>query len=203
MPVIGPSTTRTYLRYFFEFTVGVGVGLAPFLGLKKVPGFVAVIEIYPIDLREWLVPLSAIMMGMIAVIVQWFSSNKPAKKSLTRLFVGSVAAFFLSLTLLALVVYPFVVTRIEKFAVVTGSLDVPRQPPGSRCTCTEGQPADQCLADITLNPINVRSCFGTKPVAIATLELAALYLMLTGSFAAAVALVVLSDLRKPKQSRRK
>jgi len=193
MPVRRPSTTPKFVRYFTEFTVGTVVGLAPFLGLAKVPGFAAVIEIYPIDLREWLIPLSAIMMGMVAVIVQFVFSERPKKKTLRRWFIASIALFFIAFLLL-IVVYPLVVTRIEHFAVVTGSTDVPAHPPGSRCTCPEGQPADQCLADITLNPINVRSCFGTRAVTNATLQLALLYIALTGAFAASVALVLLTDL---------
>lgn len=216
VPEPATPVTRTYLRYLLSFGVWFVAGLAPLLGKVKVPGFSALIEMYPADLQDWLIPLSGFFMGMMAVVVEFASAKTISTSKLTRWFVGTVVLFAVSLGFL-LVLYLFVVVRIDKaivrdanapperisLAVVTGTLDVPRQRPGSGCGCLEGQAADQCIGDISLNPTAVRACFGSQRIALATLALAALYLALTGSFAAAVGLLLLSQRRAASEKRRR
>jgi hypothetical protein len=204
-----PPVAKKWVKYLGGFTVGVGVGLAPFLGAAAVPGFRPLLSLYPIYVRETLIPLSILLMGMIGVIVQLASFGKPSKKKLKRWFIGSVVVFVVSFLVL-LGLYSLFVVRIDgkqdselvPFTVITGTPTVPPRPPMSRCTCVVGEPAELCIADISLNPLNVRSCFGVQRVIVATLALSLLYLILTSSLAAAVGLLVLTDLRHAR-SRRK
>jgi hypothetical protein len=191
-----PPDAGRWLKYFLGFTVGVGVGLSPFYGAKIVPAFSPLLGLYPLDLRNTIIPLSGFLMGMVAVIVQIASYEKLSKKNLRRWFMRTVIVFVASFVLLV-ISYFLLVVRIETiqeskavtFAVVTGSLTVPARPPASRCTCEVGEPADMCIGDISLNPLNVRSCFGATRVAVATLILSFLYLIVTSALAAAVALM--------------
>ncbi len=208
-----PFASR-YARRILGFGVWFVLGLAPFLGKVRVPGFSQLLEMYPADLSGWLIPVSGLLMGMMAVTVEFAASRFIGQPTLTRWFIGTVALFaVLLITLTAL--YPFLVTRVEftlapasdgqppgrtTVAFVTGALTVPQHPPGSDCKCPEGQPADQCIAEVSLNPVNVRRCFGAQRVAIATLAFALLYLSLTGSFAAAVGLLMLSQRRARSSS---
>lgn len=198
-PIKAPTRVASDLaRRILGFGVWFAIGLAPFLGKIRVPLFTAVIEMYPAELQAWLIPLSGLLMGMIAVTIDYASDRKKNTKAfqagIHRWFVRTVAVFGVSfVTLVAL--YVFAVVRMEQRlpgdqsvsrAIVTGTQEVPPRPPGSACECPVGQDAEQCIGDISLDPANIRTCFGSNRVARATLALALLYLLVTGAFAAAV-----------------
>ncbi|HEY6136470.1 MAG TPA: hypothetical protein VI670_01775 [Thermoanaerobaculia bacterium] len=190
--IISPSgTASTLARRIVGFGVWFAIGCAPFLGKVRVPGFTAVIEMYPVAMQSWLIPLSGLLMGMLAVIVDYAverrKTTKAFERRVHRWFVSTVIVFVTAF--IALIgVYIFTVTHIEAVGqrVVTGTTVVPPQRPGSECECSPGQDAARCIADITLDPANIRTCFGANRVALATLALALLYLTVTGAFAAAV-----------------
>jgi hypothetical protein len=203
---------KEFVRRLLGFGVWVALGLAPFLGRVHVPGFSPLLDMYPSTLR-WLIPISGLLMGMLALVVEFAAGRRVSQKTLTRWFARAVALFVASCGLL-IVLYLFLVVRVDgavpaagegskpaTFAVVTGTLEVPPQPPGSDCKCNPGWPADKCIEKITLNPANVRLCFGSERVAFASLALAVLYLALTGSFAAGVGLLLLAQ-RKGARKRR-
>jgi hypothetical protein len=206
-PIDAPTgIAKKYLRYLLGFGVWFVIGLAPFLGKAKVPGFSALIELYPASLQDWLIPLSGMFMGMMAVTVQFAASQRTSAVRIRRRFGITVAVFAASFLLLACT-YIFTVTRVGRaaalgtsdapafttMAVITGSRTVPKQAEGSECTCLERQPAARCVVNISLNPDNIDTCFGSDRVAFATLGLVLLYLGVTGSFAAAVGLLVISE----------
>jgi hypothetical protein len=186
------------------FTIWFLVGLAPFLGKAKVPGLAALIELYPPSLQSWLIPLSGILMGMIAVIVEFAGSTRTPKRMVKRWFARTCGIFIISFVLLVCV-YVFTVVQIERpvlrelnatpdvvnLAVITGSRVVPPQFPGSECKCVARQPAERCIADISLKPANVAACFGSDRIALATLALVFLYLAVTGSFVAGIGVFVI------------
>ena len=194
---------KQLLKYGLSFGVAVAAGLAPFLGKAKVRGFTAFIEIYPVDVQDWLIPASGLLMGMIALVINFIGNDPPSEKRLKRRFIATAIVFTASF-LMVLFLYLMFVTRAEitvvrndgtkertSAAVVTGARDVPAQPPRSPCTCVERQSASQCVQEISINPMNVRACFGEQRVALATLALSVLYLLLTGSFIAAVGFFML------------
>ena len=186
------------------------VGLAPFLGKVKVPGFSALIEMYPRSLQGWLIPLSGIFMGMMAVAAEFVSFQRSSERTLARWFGWNAGIFALSFILLT-TVYIFTVVQVERtlpekpdepsvtvsLAVITGSRSVPAQFAGSDCKCIRGEAAERCLADISLKPANVATCFGSERIAISTLALVLLYLAVTGSFVAAVAMLVIRQRSHP------
>lgn len=188
------------------FGVGFVAGLAPFLGKMKVPGFSALIELYPTSLQDWLIPLSGILMGMMAVVVEFAAAKRTSDRKNRRWFKRTVVVFGVSFFLL-LTVYSFTVVRVGRsvargpneapelitLAVITGSRTVPAQVSGSDCTCHAGQPAERCVEEISLNPANLGGCFGSNWIAFVTLLLVVLYLTVTGSFVAAVGLLILGQ----------
>jgi hypothetical protein len=211
-PDVLPFVKRL-IQYVVSFGVAFAVGLAPFLGKLKVRGFSAFIDIYPVDVQDWLIPVSGLLMGMIAVIIKVLANGEPSEEKLNRWF-GRTVIVFGSAFVFVLVLYLLFVTRVEttvtrgdgtsdrtSVAVMTGSREVPPQPPGSPCTCAERQSASQCVQAISINPMNVRACFGEQRVAFATLALSAMYLALTGSFVAAVGLLLLLDIERRRRAR--
>ncbi|HEV7571820.1 MAG TPA: hypothetical protein VGQ21_10015 [Thermoanaerobaculia bacterium] len=210
-PEKAPSSfAADYGRRIRWFGIWFLVGLAPFLGKVKVPGFSALIELYPSSLQGWLIPLSGIFMGMMAVVVEFVGSRHTEEAVLSRWFLRNAVVFLLALLLLVSV-YTFTVVQMERsvgrgsnevpevvnIAVVTGSRTVPQQIAGSDCKCPSGQPAERCLADSSLKPDNVALCFGSVRIAFATLALVLLYLVVTGSFVAAIGLLLIRQRSVP------
>lgn len=198
------GTTSRFVKLILGFGVWVAIGLAPFLGRLNVPVFTAVIALYPTSVQKLLIPVSAFFMGMIAVVVEFASGEDIPRKVLAGKLRWSVWLFGVSL--IALVgTYIFTVQYAAKavlrdgsvatvdIAVITGTDSVPAQRLGSGCGCPEGQPASACLSEISLAPDNVRSCFGSTRITVATFALSLLYLTVTCSFAAAVGLLLLSQ----------
>lgn len=203
-PEVLPFVKRL-VQYVVSFGVAFVAGLSPFLGKRGVPGFSALISIYPVDVQDWVIPVSGLLMGMIAVVIKVLHNGRPSARKLNRWFARTVLVFGVAFVAM-LVLYVLWVTRVEmtvtgpngtvdrsSLAVVTGAREVPAQPPRSPCTCVERQSASQCVEAVSVNPANVRACFGEQRVALATLALAAVYLALTGTFVAAVGLLLLLD----------
>lgn len=193
-------------RRILGFGVWFAIGLAPFLGRAKVPLFTAVIEMYPESLQNWVIPLSGLVMGMIAVVVEFAAGEKPRRKQITYSFFAAVLVFLAALIWL-IDAYGATVVRLEKtvarpdgtpevvaMPIVTGTLEVPAG--RKNCGCEEGIPAADCLANITLEPKRVARCFDPRVMAAATRKLVLLYLAVTGSFAAAIGLLLLSQRRR-------
>jgi hypothetical protein len=202
-----PRVLSPFVRRILEFGVWVAVGMAPFLGYAKVRGFTAVIEMYPAALQHWLIPLSGLFMGMIAVVVDFAKERKIAQRVLTRWFVRTVATFLVSLIVM-IALYLLTVTTFEQSvrlpdggidhgtnAVVTGRTTVPPVVSKS-CGCEPAEDAEQCITAMSLESKNVKACFGGTAIAFASLGLALVYLVLTGSFAAAVGLGMLAQRRR-------
>jgi hypothetical protein len=203
-----PRVLHPFARRILDFGVWFAVGLAPFLGNYKVPGFTAVIEMYPVTLQRWLIPLSGLFMGMIAVTIDFATEQRIAKATLKRWFIRTVATFLISLIVL-MAMYVLMVTTIQQrvrlpdgestsvtHAIVTGRPTVPEHA-SKNCQCAAGDEAEQCITAMSLEPIKVKACFGGVAIAFSTFGLALVYLVLTGSFAAAVGLLMLTQRRKP------
>jgi hypothetical protein len=47
-----PRTGRKFLVYLLAFTVTLGAGVGPLLGVIRVPGFIAIGELFPLNLQR-------------------------------------------------------------------------------------------------------------------------------------------------------
>lgn len=212
-----PPFTKLLRDRVVGFGVTFLVGLSPFLGKLRVPFFSPLLDMYPKSLQAWLIPVSGLFMGAAAVTLEFASEKTISQRKLTRWFLRTMASFAAALLLL-IMVYVFVVARVNQTvagpkgqpeetsaAFVTGTLEVPRQRPGSACRCTEGQPAEQCIEDVSEKLSNIKTCFGSQRVALASVALALLYVTLTTMFVAVVGLGLLSSRagRPPRAVRRR
>src|SRR5690349_21572880 len=92
-----PSFTKRFMRYLLGFGVSVAIGLAPFLGQLDVPLFKSLLTILPPDERAVAVPLSATLMGTVAVAVQWYGAQRWNKRGVRRAFSLTLVAVLVAL----------------------------------------------------------------------------------------------------------
>src|SRR3954462_36217 len=73
------ETPRSFVRKVVGFGVGVGIGCAPLLGKLHVPGFEAMLTLFPAGLQATLIPFSGFVMGCVSVVVQFYSDQGQSK----------------------------------------------------------------------------------------------------------------------------
>jgi hypothetical protein len=190
---IGPATplARKLVRYIVGFGVGVSIGLAPYLGLINVPPFKSLLSMIPASLQDALIPLSAALMGSIAVVIQWYGGERMTRKGLRKAFARTLFAATLSFILLtvihSLVVVPLPMGKGEISRFVVG-FTRPTRPP-----CTAEISDAQCIKLVTTDPSEIASFWGDRQVRLAGLSLSFSYLLFTGSFGILVGLIVLRE----------
>lgn len=177
-------------KYVVGFGVAFVVGLAPYLGVVNVPGFTALLTVFPTSIRNTMIPLSAFLMGLVAVVVQWYGTDKPGHAWLARKFKRTVAIALGSLALLV-VTHVLTVVRVhldggrEAVSFVVGFVR-----PAS-CGCSPQLSDADCIKNVTLDEAAIASCWGDKVVGTAKILLIFLYLLTTGSFVWLVGLLLL------------
>ncbi len=187
---------KKLVKYVVWFGVGFAVGLAPYLGTFKVPGFRALLTLFPVSIRDTMIPLSAALMGIIAVVVQWHGSNKPDLKWLHRNFNRTLIIALLSLVALV-IIHALVVARVdldggnESVLFVVGFVRSPS------CGCSSQLSDADCIKNISLDSAAIASCWGDKMIKLNQILLTLLYLTVTGSFVWLVGLLLLRMQVKP------
>jgi hypothetical protein len=184
--------SRTWVRYLLGFTVGVGVGLAPYLGILKVPLFAPLLGLIPDSLQDTLIPLSASLMGVIAVVVQWYGGERLSRRWLSKTFVKTLfvtGAAFLLLTVLqtTVVVRVPILGGDDAVSFLVGFVR-PVKPP-----CTEEISDAECIKHISLSTSAVESFWGDGQIRLARISLMLSYMLFTGSFGALIGLIILRD----------
>ena len=101
-PLLPPeSFVRRWVRAVLGFSVGVAVGLAPFLGEFDTPGFTPLLSLFPPTLKSVLLPTSAFLMGTIGAVSQFYSGLPIKINSLKayakRIIILMLVTFFLLL----------------------------------------------------------------------------------------------------------
>lgn len=194
-------TARRLVRAILGFGVGVGIGLAPYLGVLHVPLFTPLLALYPESIRGVVLPLSATVMGIVAVCVEWYGSRRLTDTWLRRTFRRTLRIVIGGLLLLIVVHTAFVVlVPIEGGkGSVSFVIGWSRQ---TWCKCGPEISDAQCIATVTtFNPTMIDSCWGDRNVRIAKLALIFSYLLFTGGFGGLVGLTVLgTGAKKPGQA---
>lgn len=191
-----------FVKYVVGFTVAVGFGLAPFLGLVKVPGYQALLEIFndPMD-QQALFPFSIFLMGVIAVAVQFYSGERISRRAIRRRFAAALAALLVGL---------FGLFWLHESRVVRKSFSDASVPlvvvlgwaKSDDCPCSSTESTEEildCLADYGYRP---GLCWPGSRGVKRTMKLA--YLLLTGGFAALVGILLLQEesIRRKRRRRR-
>lgn len=191
IPVPRPPTplARRFVRYVVGFGVAVGIGSAPFLGQLDLPLFTPLLQLIPRSLQASLIPISAALMGLVAVVVQWLGEERLTKAWLRKAFGRTLAIAGVSLFLL-LVLHPFLVVRVpiprtgsvESFVV--GFV----QPDAPGCA---GLSKAECVQSLSLDEKKIATYWGDGQIALASLCLQLVYLLFAGSFGALIGLIIL------------
>lgn len=194
---VAPPTEvgKLWLKYAVGFSVGIGAGLAVYLGKVNVPLFAPLLQMIPDRLQPVLIPLSSALMGTIAVITQFYSQNRITQKRLKPLFARCAIGFIAAL-LAFMTVQSMVAVRIDTVASESETFLVgfsrPLTPP-----CSAGVSDEECIKRLTFNNGNIASFWGKGSIVTAQLALQLTYLATTGIFGALIGLVVLSAGKKP------
>jgi len=181
-----PTTTaRKYVSYVVGFGVAVPVGMAPFLGKYNIPGFSALLGLFPKEFQETLIPTSAFLMGIVAVAIQFYTGDKIAVRSLQLRFKLGVRALVAGL---------FLLTGLHSFFV-------PNVPRGdgkelfvigwtrkAHCECIEADASnEECIQGLAYD---LEPCWSTQSRKQVELSLKFSYLLLTGGFGALIGLLM-------------
>ena len=189
-----PRVARRWAQYVLAFGVSVAVGLAPYLGKIHVPGFAPLLSTIPTALHDVLIPLSAAVMGILAVVVQWMADDHPTERWLRKMFGRVLLVLVLSLVSL-IVVETMAVVRVD----ILGGKDFETFQVGFsrplRHPCTADVSDAECIKKLTLDRALIESFWGDKQVRIARLCLIFSYLTFTGGFGALVGLLTLRSAR--------
>jgi hypothetical protein len=189
VPSLPTPLARQLVRYVVGFGVAVAIGMAPFLGELDLPLFTPLLHLIPRSIRDTLVPLSAALMGLVAVVVQWLGEERLTRVWLRKMFGRTLVIASLSFLLL-LVLHNFVVVRVpipsigstETFLVGFTRPDTPG--------CT-GFSNAECIKRLSMDEKRIASYWGDSQISLAALCLKLSYLLFTGSFGALVGLLVL------------
>lgn len=184
--------SRRLVRYIVGFGVGVGVGLAPYLGLINVPGFKALLSLIPDTIQDTVIPLSAALMGTIAVVVQWYGGERLTRRRLAGWFARTLATAVASFILLT-VIHSLVVCKVPLGNGESASFLVGFTRPTNKEPCTAEVSDAECIKLVTFDPAAIESHWGDGRIRVARLSLIFSYLLFTGSFGALVGLIVLRE----------
>ena len=199
-PEAPTPTTGRFVRLVLGFGVWVALGLSPFLGMVDLPVFSSLLSLYPQSLH-WVIPLSGLLMGAVAMAIEFAAGDKWNLRSIRRGFGISLAVFFLAFLTL-LFVYPQWIARVEVPAAkriasfVTGP-ELPANLPDD-CECESSWVREKCLAAISFKPSNIETCFGQRQILQKSQILVLLYLLLTTSFATCGGMLVLREQRSAR-----
>jgi len=192
VPTPPTALARRWIRYLVGFSVSVGVGVAPYLGMLDVPLFKPLLNLMPNSLHSSLFPPSAALMGIVAVVTEWYAGERINQKQLRRVFVRSLVASVLFLVIL-IVAHTLVVVQVPYYggkdsaAFVVG-FTRPDRPP-----CTAEMSDAECIKNVTFDESAISSYWGDRQVQIAKLSLILPYLAMTSSFAVLIALLLIRD----------
>jgi hypothetical protein len=91
-----PPSTQRWLTYMIAFGVSVAVGLAPLLGLLKIPLFTSLLSLIPDSLRGSLIGVTSALMALIAIGVQWYSEEQLTRDTRRKALSASLCIAFVA-----------------------------------------------------------------------------------------------------------
>ena len=186
------SLVGRFIRHILHFFVGLGVGLAPFLGNKDVPGFRALISVMPFQIVSELITFSAFLMGMIVVAIQFYSREGVSPLFLRRLFGIALAALVVGFVLFRHLRIEYTVdvergARDKTVAVLIGS-----SPPKKSCNCPDPeQNPEECIQRLSFSSSAITTCWDGREIRRRGEILGFSYLLLTGGVGVLVGLLLL------------
>ena len=179
----------SWARSLVTLSVGVGVGLAPYLGTMEVPFFKPLLDMIPESLRDTTIPLSAALMGLVAVAVEWYGRER-LSPSLMRWGFGAALGGTLVALLAFMWIHASTVVTVHAAGGSTKSFVVGTARP-STCGCPPTVSDEQCINGLSWNESAIAECWGDRQIRRAGLVLRLNYLLTTGLFGALVGFLAL------------
>lgn len=196
-----PPATRRWLSALLALAVTVPLSMAPLLGTLDIPGFKALLSLFPRGLQDTALPLASLAMALVAVSVQFFSRDRFSGRKLTRAFIGLVAALFLLLLLLAWKHNQTVVAMKVGPTGETASFVVAAQRSAS-CPCPTGSGDAECIQRLGLDGSRLPVCWDEREVRGNSFVLLLLYVLLMSGLGALVGLLVMARTQPKPRPRR-
>lgn len=197
-----PGPVREYTTFIGAYLVAIGVGLAPFLGAKHVPGFTSIGELFPMNMQRGLIAFATFLMLIPIITVQFYAEDDVRRSNLNRMF----TFFFLPL----LVVVPFVLYYFFSIYVIQVDFEGGQRSAsyvvGSHmlpdCPCVAlGLRMTTCIGPVlSANPAGVTACYDDAEINRRRMKLAVPYLLMMLSLGAAVALIVMKRIQRKRAS---
>lgn len=191
-PTSPPPVARRWVRAMLGLGVGVAVGLAPLLGKTHVPGFTALLDLYPESLRETAIPIASLLMGIVAASVQFYF--RPGKRTRSGRWFAAIGVLAVVALLALTQIYA------ESVTIVTyegGRLRVPYvtgfgERPQACIKCPSGVSNEECINGLP-TPALVTTCFGESRTRHAEEALLYSYLGVMLFFGALVGFLILKN----------
>lgn len=209
-----PALTRKLVGYILGFGVSVAIGLAPYIGKLKVPGFSSLLELIPDVLHSSILPLSSALMGLVAVVIQWYGSERLSRQWLRGTFRRTLILTITSFIIL-FIIHNFVVQKVSYDGGTTTLLigfvrndpvcdkNTPNYEECINNTCSSNMSNDKCIGErVGISQENVEAYWGDFQIRMARIALLLPYLVFTGSFGLLIGLLLLKE-RLNERLRRK
>jgi hypothetical protein len=200
LPRLPPKAAK-YLRYLLSFVATLGVGISP-LWVSRIPGFNAILDVFPVELRD-VIPWASLLMSITAVGVQFFGGEAIDARRLGLAFIAIYVLLVLSIFVLFFQ-YKATVIRVQvpgagaKVAYLVGSRQLPT------CECAKrGMQIEECIGrGITVNPEDVANCYPRREITTNATILSALYMFVMFLLGTLVGLLVLKE-SLPKKTKKR
>jgi hypothetical protein len=191
---IAEPHTRKYLRYMIAFGVSVAIGLSPLLGNVNIPGFTAILTLFPLSLRSTVIPFAAFIMALPALAVQFYALDRSKLGTLRRWFKYAIGS-----ALLAAVALFIGFMQVVVAAVPPGTDQTLRYVIGpemrSKCPCVaKSLEIEQCIGQaITADPVQVEGCYPRSAVQFNKTIISLIYFAMMASFGTAIGVLILRE----------
>jgi len=197
-----PLTSRKLLVYLLAFTVTLGAGIGPLLGVIRVPGFIAIGELFPLNLQRAVAAFAAFLLTLPAVGVQFFGGDRFHAGLLKAAFTIVFVALFAGILALYLT-YTSWVIHVELGGSLSAAYIVgPKMLPDCVCVARKLQ-ITSCIGPVLdTNPAHVEDCYPREDIVARKNGLSLLYFFVMFSLGVLIGLLVLRE-RKPRRKRRR
>lgn len=183
-----PRLASDWVRYLLGFSVSVGVGLAPYLGLVGVPLFTPLLSLIPLSLQGIAIPISIASMGIIAVLVQWRRRSKGKPLEFRFAFALALSTLILFVALEILAVAHIEVPAANQTVSFAVGFQTPLRPP------CEGLSREACIAQrLGFDEAVIDGYFGDTSTRLTKLALVLAYIGFMSSFGWMVGLLLLRE----------